>query len=147
MFILDKMLRSDRRRRARASRSTRRSIVTVKINTEKIGAVIGPGGKKIRGIQEETGTKIDIEDDGTVYISGVGEEATGAAVERVEGLTYTPQIGDKITGKVKSIMPFGAFVEIVPGKDGFVHISQLGTERYERVEDAVAGGRRSRDRS
>jgi polyribonucleotide nucleotidyltransferase len=127
-----------------APRSTRSSyapsIVTIKIDPAQIGAVIGPGGKVIRGIQEASGTKIDIEDDGMVYISGVGQEATDAALEEVKKITYVPSVGDKITGKVRGIIPVGAFVEMVPGKDAFVHISQLGTDRYERVEDAVQIG-------
>ena len=139
MYILDRMQEAIAEPRKTQSVYAP-SIVTVKIGSDQIGSVIGPGGKVIRGIQEETGTKIDIEDDGMVYISGVGEEATGAAVARVKALTYTPQIGDKITGKVKTIIQVGAFVEIAPGRDGFVHISQLGTDRYERVEDAVAVG-------
>jgi polyribonucleotide nucleotidyltransferase len=116
------------------------SIVSVKIKPDQIGAVIGPGGKVIRAIQESTGTKIDIEDDGTVYISGVGQDATDAAVSQIRQLTYVPQVGDKITGVVKTIIPVGAFVEIAPGRDGFVHISQLSTNRVEQVEDAVSIG-------
>jgi len=139
LHILAKMLET-----ISAPRSTRSdyapSIVTVKIDPAQIGAVIGPGGKVIRAIQESTGTKIDIEDTGMVYISGVGQEATEAAMEEVKKITYVPSVGDKITGKVRGIIPVGAFVEMVPGKDAFVHISQLGTERYERVEDAVAIG-------
>jgi polyribonucleotide nucleotidyltransferase len=116
------------------------SIVTVKIQPDQIGAVIGPGGKVIRGIQEATGTKIDIEDDGTVYISGVGQEATDAAVAQIKQITYVPSVGDKLSGPVKTIIPVGAFVEIAPGRDAFVHISQLAAERLERPEQAVAVG-------
>ena len=139
VFILDRMAETIAQPRTGHSEYAP-SIVTVKIKADQIGAVIGPGGKVIRGIQEETGAKIDIEDDGTVYVSGVGSEATTNAVDAIRRITYTPDIGDRLTGKVKTIIPVGAFVEIAPGKDGFVHISQLGTERYEQVEDAVKVG-------
>jgi polyribonucleotide nucleotidyltransferase len=116
------------------------SIVSLKIKSDQIGSVIGPGGKIIRAIQESTGTKIDIEDDGTVYVSGVGQEATEAAMSQIRKITYEPQIGERFTGEVRTIIPVGAFVELVPGRDAFVHVSQLGTERYERPEDAVSVG-------
>jgi polyribonucleotide nucleotidyltransferase len=116
------------------------SIVTVKIDPAQIGAVIGPGGKVIRAIQEASGAKIDIEDDGTVYVSGVGSESTGKAVEEIKKITYVPSVGDKLSGPVKTIIPVGAFVEIAPGKDAFVHISQIDVNRLERVEDALAVG-------
>jgi polyribonucleotide nucleotidyltransferase len=139
LFILDKMAET-----IAAPRDTQSefapSIVTVKIAPDQIGSVIGPGGKVIRAIQESSNTKIDIEDDGNVYISGVGQEATDAAAEQIRRITYTPSIGDRITGPVKTIIAVGAFVEIAPGKDAFVHISQLGTERVEKVEDAVQVG-------
>jgi polyribonucleotide nucleotidyltransferase len=115
-------------------------IITVKIPVDKIGALIGPGGKNIRALQEETGTKIDVEEDGTVYIAsteGVGAEI---ARERVESLAETAEIGRIYTGKVVRIADFGAFVEILPGVDGLVHISQLDTERVNRVEDIVGMG-------
>jgi polyribonucleotide nucleotidyltransferase len=114
--------------------------VSLKIQPDQIGAVIGPGGKVIRGIQELSGTKIDIEDDGTVYISGVGSEATDMAIDEIKKLTYVPQVGDRLSGPVKTIIAVGAFVEIAPGKDAFVHVSQLAPERVERVEDVVAVG-------
>ncbi|MEX1158212.1 MAG: polyribonucleotide nucleotidyltransferase [Thermomicrobiales bacterium] len=139
LFILDKMAET-----ISAPRGTQSvfapSIVTVKIAPDQIGAVIGPGGKVIRAIQEASGTKIDIEDDGMVYISGVGQEATDAAADQIRRITYTPSVGDRLTGPVKTIIAVGAFVEIAPGKDAFVHISQLGTERVEKVEDAVQVG-------
>jgi polyribonucleotide nucleotidyltransferase len=139
LFILDRMAETLAAPRERVS-DYAPSIVTIKIEPDQIGAVIGPGGKVIRGIQEETGVKIDIEDDGTVFIAGVGPDATAAAVERVRQLTWVPQAGDRLTGQVRTIIPVGAFVQIMPGKDGFVHISQLGSRRVERVEDAVAVG-------
>jgi polyribonucleotide nucleotidyltransferase len=104
---------------------------------DKIGAIIGPGGKNIRALQEETGTKIDIADDGTVYIAATDGVGEGIARERIEALTETPTIGRIYTGKVVRIAEFGAFVEIMPNTDGLVHISQLDSERVEKVEDVV----------
>jgi polyribonucleotide nucleotidyltransferase len=115
---------------------------TIKINPEKIGAVIGPGGKVIRGIQEETGAKIDISDDGTVSISGSSPDGVEAAKAKILGLTEEIKIerGEVYTGKVVSIMPYGAFVELVPGRDGLVHISELSEDpavRVDKVEDVA----------
>ncbi len=115
-------------------------ITTVKIPVDKIGALIGPGGKNIRALQEETGTKIDIEEDGTVYIAAVGGESAKIAIERIEALGESPEIGRIYTGKVVRIENFGAFVEILPGTDGLVHISQLDSERVESVEAVVGMG-------
>ena len=115
-------------------------IVVVKIPVDKIGAVIGPGGKIIRGIQEETGATIDIEDDGSVYVASSDGESARKAIERIEELTETPIPGRIYTGKVVRITDFGAFVEILPNIDGMVHISQLDSQRVERVEDIVSMG-------
>jgi polyribonucleotide nucleotidyltransferase len=115
-------------------------IITVKIPSEKIGAIIGPGGKNIRALQEETGTKIDIQEDGTVYIASTNGEGAEIARQRIEAITETPQLGHIYTGKVVRIADFGAFVEILPGTDGMVHISQLDSERVEKVEDVVRMG-------
>jgi polyribonucleotide nucleotidyltransferase len=115
-------------------------ITTVKIPADKIGAIIGPGGKNIRALQEETGTKIDIQEDGTVYIASTNSEGAALASQRIEAITETPQLGHIYTGKVVRIADFGAFVEILPGTDGMVHISQLDSERVERVEDVVKMG-------
>jgi polyribonucleotide nucleotidyltransferase len=115
-------------------------ITTVKIPVDKIGALIGPGGKNIRALQEETGTQIDIEEDGTVYIAAVGGEGARAAIEQIEALGESPEIGRIYTGKVVRIENFGAFVEILPGTDGLVHISQLDSERVNSVEDVVGMG-------
>jgi len=112
-------------------------IETVKIPVDKIGAVIGPGGKIIRGIQESTGAKIDIDEDGTVFIATSDGESARMAREQIEALTETPQVGRIYTGKVTGVKDFGAFVEIVPGTDGMVHISQLDTQRVNKVEDIV----------
>jgi polyribonucleotide nucleotidyltransferase len=115
-------------------------ITTLHIPVDKIGAVIGPGGKVIRGIQDETGVKIDIEEDGTVYIAAVDGAAADLARSRVEALTETPEIGRVYTGKVVRVADFGAFVEIMPGVDGMVHISQLADYRVNKVEDVVKLG-------
>ena len=115
-------------------------IITVKIPVEKIGALIGPGGKNIRSLQEETGTKIDVQEDGTVYIASTGGEGAKVAQERVEALGESAAIGNIYTGKVVRIADFGAFVEILPGVDGLVHISQLDSERVNKVEDIVNMG-------
>ena len=115
-------------------------IITVKIPVDKIGALIGPGGKNIRALQEETGTKIDIEEDGTVYIASTDGTGAKEAQERVESLGESAVVGNIYTGKVVRIADFGAFVEILPGVDGMVHISQLDSERVNKVEDIVNMG-------
>jgi polyribonucleotide nucleotidyltransferase len=115
-------------------------IVTVQIPEDKIGAVIGPGGKIIRGIQDETGVQIDIEEDGTVFIASADGEGARLAREQIERLTETPEVGRIYTGKVTGIQDFGCFVEITPGTDGLVHISQLDSQRVQSVEDVVKRG-------
>ena len=112
----------------------------VHIPVDKIGAVIGPGGKVIRSIQEETGAKIDIGEDGSVFIATADGDSARRAVERVEALTETPVIGRIYTGRVVRVTDFGAFVEILPNMDGMVHISQLDSERIEKVEDIARVG-------
>ena len=102
--------------------------------------MIGPGGKNIRALQEETGTKIDIEEDGTVYIASTDGAGAQDAQERVELLGEIAVVGNIYTGKVVRIADFGAFVEILPGVDGMVHISQLDSERVNKVEDIVNMG-------
>jgi polyribonucleotide nucleotidyltransferase len=115
-------------------------IFILKIPVDKIGLLIGPGGKTIRALQEETGTRIDIEDDGTVYIAATEEHGAALARERIEAMTETPQLGKIYTGKVTRVTDFGAFVEIIPGVDGMVHVSQLDSERVKRVEDFCKPG-------
>ena len=115
-------------------------IITVKIPVDKIGALIGPGGKNIRALQEETGAKIDIEEDGTVYIASTDGVGAKIAQERIAGLGEEAVVGNIYTGKVVRIADFGAFVEILPGMDGLVHISQLASERVNKVEDVVSMG-------
>ena len=112
----------------------------VKVDPAKIGTIIGPGGKMVRKIQEETGVKIDIQDDGTVYIASSDGEAARRAREIVESLTETARIGQIYTGKVVRVTDFGAFVEIMPGLDGMVHISQLADFRVNKVEDIAKLG-------
>jgi len=115
-------------------------IESIQIPVEKIGAVIGPGGKTIRGIQEETGAKIDINDDGIVFIAATDGEIARQARERVEALVETAVLGRIYTGKVVRVADFGAFVEILPNVDGMVHISQLDSMRVEKVEDVARLG-------
>ena len=110
------------------------------IPVEKIGAVIGPGGKTIRSIIEETKTTINVDNDGTVTVGSISQEAAQKAVERIEMLTREAEVGAIYTGKVVRLMNFGAFVEILPGKDGLVHISELSNERIDSVEDVVNVG-------
>jgi polyribonucleotide nucleotidyltransferase len=110
------------------------------IDPEKIGMVIGPGGKTIRQIQEDTGAQIDIEDDGKVYIGAVDGPSAQRAQEMIEGLTEDAIVGRIYTGRVVRVTDFGAFVEILPKTDGLVHISQLDSERIERVEDVARVG-------
>jgi len=112
-------------------------IQTVKIAVSKIGKLIGPGGKTIRSIIDETGARIDVEDDGTVYVATEDGESAAQALRRIAELTAEPEIGRTYTGKVVRIANFGAFVEFMPGQDGLVHISQLADYRVPRVEDVV----------
>lgn len=115
-------------------------IITMNIDPDKIRDVIGQGGKVIRGIIEETGAKIDIEDDGTIFISAVEEAAANKAIEIITNLTKEVEVGEVYLGKVTRLMNFGAFVEVLPGKEGLVHISKLAKERVENVEDVVNVG-------
>ena len=115
-------------------------IITIQIPVDKIGAVIGKGGETIRAIQEETGAKIDIEDDGTVFVATTDSESERRARERIEALTESAVLGRIYTGKVVRTTDFGAFVEIIPGTDGMVHISQLDTQRVNKVEDVCEVG-------
>jgi polyribonucleotide nucleotidyltransferase len=116
------------------------TIITIKIDPEKIRDVIGKGGAVIRAITEETGATIDIENDGTVKIASVDGKAGRAAVERIELITADVEVGRIYEGKVARLMDFGAFVTILPGRDGLVHISQISNERVERVSDKLKEG-------
>ncbi|TVR23849.1 MAG: polyribonucleotide nucleotidyltransferase [Anaerolineaceae bacterium] len=112
-------------------------MVTIKIHPDKIGAVIGPGGKVIRGIQDQTGVKIDIQEDGTVFIAGVDGPSVDTAVTKINELTEDVELGRIYTGRVTRIEPYGVFVEFMTGKEGMVHISQLADYRVEKPEDIV----------
>ena len=110
------------------------------IDPEKIRDVIGTGGKVINKIIEQTGVEIDIEDDGRVCIYAVDAEAANKAEKIIMGIVKEPEVGEVYSGKVTKIMPFGAFVEILPGKEGLVHISKLDHKRVEKVEDVLKEG-------
>ncbi len=139
LFILKKMLESIPAPRESISVLAPR-IITIKIHPDKIREVIGPGGKMIRSIVEQTGAKIDIEDDGTVKIASADSAACDNAIKIIRDLTQEAQVGKIYLGTVRKIMDFGAFVEIFPGTDGLVHISQLAEQRVNRVEDVVKEG-------
>lgn len=115
-------------------------ITTIHIDPEKISKVIGPGGKTIKKIVDETGAKIDIEEDGRIYIAAINSEQAAKAIDIINGITAEAEVGKVYTGKVTRLMNFGAFVEILPGKEGLVHISQLSTEHVNKVEDVVSVG-------
>jgi polyribonucleotide nucleotidyltransferase len=115
-------------------------IVTIHIKPDKIREVIGPGGKVIRGLVEETGAKIDIEDDGTVLIASADGPSLEKAIAAIQAICAEPEVGKIYHGKVRKVVEFGAFVEIMPGTDGLLHISQLSDERVRRVEDVVHEG-------
>lgn len=136
LFILDKMNAVISKARPNVSEYAPK-IITTKIDPDKIRDVIGPGGKMINKIIAETGVKIDIEDDGRVFISAVDRNAGEKALKIIEGLTKEVAEGEIYLGKVMRIMNFGAFVEILPGKEGLVHISKLDKKRVEKVEDVV----------
>ncbi len=139
MFIMEKMLDAIDAPREELSEYAPR-IQTVKINPDKIGAVIGPGGKMIRKIQDESGAKIDIEDDGSVHISATSGEAMQLAIDAVRALTEEVEVGRIYTGTVRRLVDFGAFVEILPGKEGLVRTSQLADYQVMRPEDVVSVG-------
>jgi polyribonucleotide nucleotidyltransferase len=136
MFILGKMLETMKEPRKSLSKYAPK-IISMKIHPDKIRDVIGSGGKIINKIIEETGVKIDIEQDGSVYISSTDEAANRKAQQIIEGIVKEVQVGEVYTGTVKRVEKFGAFVEILPNKDGLVHISQLANERVAKVEDVV----------
>jgi polyribonucleotide nucleotidyltransferase len=115
-------------------------IVTIEINPDKIRDIIGPGGKMIRAIQADTNTRIEIDDSGMVKIAAINKEEGDAAVARVKEITAVPEVGAIYEGKVVKIMDFGAFVQIMPGTDGLVHISQLANHRVKQVTDVVKEG-------
>ncbi|HXH12260.1 MAG TPA: polyribonucleotide nucleotidyltransferase [Alphaproteobacteria bacterium] len=139
LFILEKMVSVIASPRSQLSTHAPR-IITIRINPDKIREVIGPGGKVIRSIIEKTGANIDIEDDGRINIASADESAARAAIEIIRGITAEAEIGKIYRGKVKKITDFGAFVEILPGTDGLVHISQIAEQRIKSVADVLREG-------
>ncbi len=139
LFVLSVMEKALERPRKEVSSYAPR-IVTMHIKPDKIRDLIGPGGKVIRGLVEETGCKIDIQDDGTVLIASADGAAMEKAVAAIEAITAQPEVGRTYRGKVRRIVDFGAFVEILPGTDGLLHISQISKDRVRRVEDELSEG-------
>ena len=139
MSILDVMDRTISTSRSEVSKYAPR-MYRMTINTEKIGAIIGPGGKTIRSIQEQTKTTIDVDNEGTVLIGSTDESNAQQAITMIEGLTREIEVGSIYTGKVTRLLSFGAFVEILPGKEGMVHISELANYRVPTIEDEVNVG-------
>jgi polyribonucleotide nucleotidyltransferase len=139
LFILEHMAAVIATPRAQLSSHAPR-IITIRINPDKIREVIGPGGKVIRGIIEKTGANIDIEDDGRINIASADEQAARAAIEMIRGITAEAEVGKIYRGKVKKITDFGAFVEILPGTDGLLHISQIAEQRIKSVSDVLKEG-------
>ena len=139
LFILDHMLETLAAPRAELNANAPR-MTRISIPVDKIGAVIGPGGKTIRSIIEATGASIDVGNDGSVTVGATDAAAADEAIRMIEGLTKEVEIGQRYTGKVTRLMNFGAFVEILPGKDGLVHISELDVTRVASVEDVVKVG-------
>jgi polyribonucleotide nucleotidyltransferase len=139
LFILDKMAEVLPAPRPELSPYAPR-IETIQIPVDRIRDVIGPGGKMIRQIVDETNTKIDIEDDGRVFIAAYSAEEMQAAIRRIEELTAVAELGKVYTGKVVRVTDFGAFVQILPGQDGLVHISELEDYRVDKVEDVCREG-------
>ena len=137
--ILEKMLEVIDKPRSETSPFAPR-LLTIKIDSDLIGLIIGPGGKTIKGITEETGAKVDIEDDGTVTISAIDESKAKKARNIIQGMTRKLNEGDVYAGRVNRIIPIGAFIEFLPGKEGMVHISQLADHRVARVEDELTIG-------
>lgn len=145
LFILEKIKSVLAASRAQVSQFAPK-IELLHIPVEKIGEVIGPGGRVIRSIIAETGATVDVEDDGTVTVSGTTEESVAKAVERVKGLTREVAVGEEFEGTVKRILPFGAFVEILPGKEGMVHVSQMSTGFVKNPADVVKIGQKAKVR-
>jgi polyribonucleotide nucleotidyltransferase len=139
LHILDIMSKTLAEPRSSLSPTAPR-ILTVQVNPEKIGEVIGPKGKTIRGIEEETGAEVNIDDSGLITISSVSGEAGERAREIIEGITQEPEIGKIYDGVVKNTTTFGAFVEILPGVEGLCHISELEEGRVAQTEDVVKRG-------
>jgi polyribonucleotide nucleotidyltransferase len=139
LHILDKMAQSlDAPRQTISAHAPR--IVTIRIPVDKIRDVIGPGGKMIRSIIERTGVKIDVEDDGRVNVASADEASAHKAISIIQELTATPELNKTYLGKVQRITDFGAFVEIMPGTDGLLHVSEIATHRVKDVRDELREG-------
>lgn len=138
MEILDAMLAQIPEPRAHTKESAPK-IISIKIPVDTIRDVIGSGGKVIRSIQDETGATVEIQEDGSVFIAGVGEAAQAAA-DRINMIIKVPEVGEEYHGRVVGLQPFGAFVELLPGKDGLLHISRVAQGRVEKIEDVLSIG-------
>ena len=114
--------------------------ISLQINPEKIGALIGPGGKNIKKIIEDTECEVNVDDDGLVTVAGLNASKCEEAVKLVEAITFEPKVGMEFEGKVTRLMAFGAFVEFAPGREGLVHISELEWHRVDKVEDVCSPG-------
>ncbi|MCL2568762.1 MAG: polyribonucleotide nucleotidyltransferase [Oscillospiraceae bacterium] len=139
-FILDNVMLPVISEPRKELAATAPKMIQMKIEVDKIREVIGSGGKVIQKIVADTGAKIDIEDDGNIYISGIDIEACRAAKSIIDNIVFVPEVGKLYFGKVVRILPIGAFVELVPGKDGMIHISKLENHRVEKVEDVLNEG-------
>jgi polyribonucleotide nucleotidyltransferase len=139
LFILGKMLETLNTSRTELSKYAPR-ITTIKVKPDQIRLVIGPGGKTIKGIIDQTGVTIDVEDDGTVNIASADPDAVKKALDIIKGLTAEPEVGQVYKGAVQRITDFGAFVELLPGTDGLLHISEMAHTRVERVTDVMKEG-------
>jgi polyribonucleotide nucleotidyltransferase len=141
LHILDRMLEALKEPRDQISPYAP-IIITLNINPDKIREVIGPGGKIIRAIQTETDTKLEIDDQGLIKIAAFSKEEADAAVKMIDEIVMEPEVGEIYEGTVVKIMDFGAFVQLMPGTDGLVHISQLANRRVNKVSDIVKEGDR-----
>jgi polyribonucleotide nucleotidyltransferase len=139
LFILGKMLETLQTNRTELSKYAPR-ITTVKVKPDQIRLIIGPGGKTIKGIIDQTGVAIDVEDDGTVNIASADSDAVRKALDIIKGLTAEPEVGTVYKGTVQRITDFGAFIEILPGTDGLLHVSEMAHHRVDRVEDLMKEG-------
>ncbi|MFH1564623.1 MAG: polyribonucleotide nucleotidyltransferase, partial [bacterium] len=137
--ILDEMKKAISEPRADTSKYAPR-IITLHINPDKIRELIGPGGKVINKIIDETGVDIDIEQDGTVFVTGVEKESTDKALKMIDDITREVEAGEKFTGKVTRLMDFGAFVEVLPSQEGLVHVSEMAPWRVDKVSDLIKVG-------
>jgi polyribonucleotide nucleotidyltransferase len=139
LHILGKMLETLAESRADLSKYAPR-ITTLKVKPDQIRLIIGPGGKTIKGIVDQTGVAIDVEDDGTVNIASSDSVAVAKALAIIKGLTTEPEVGATYKGTVSRVTDFGAFIEILPGTDGLLHISEMAHTRVERVNDLMTEG-------